>query len=301
MGLALAARELSKQRRWLLVGVLVAGVAATLSVYRLDGLKLKPRELQYSSASTQVLVDSTRSVLGDAAESLEPLANRAFVYANFMTSPAVLNVIGKHVGLSGEQIYAAGPVNPNEPRVVQEPTALKRNVQITGETKPYRLSFESQAQQPTIGIYSQAPTTDKAIALANAAAVGMQQYVANFEAANNTPAASRVTIRQLGPASGAVVNGGIRKSLAALTFVGVLLLWCVLILAAPRVRAVWRESAEVPDAGEGTLRDASETRGPVAAPELERKHSVPQHAQHADSTIFVITEDDPAEPAPARR
>ena len=53
-----------------------------------------------------------------------------------MASPAVLSLIGQQVGLSGEQIYAAGPVNANEPRVVQEPTALKRNVEITGETIP---------------------------------------------------------------------------------------------------------------------------------------------------------------------
>jgi len=134
MGLALALRELSKRRILLLLGVLIAAVAAVFSVYRVDGSGLKSRSLQYSSASTQVLVDSPSSVLGNLRESFEPLSARAVVYANFMASPAVLELIGKHVGLSGEQIYAAGPVDAQETRVEQEPTALKRNVEITGET-----------------------------------------------------------------------------------------------------------------------------------------------------------------------
>jgi hypothetical protein len=243
MGFALSLRELSRHRRLLALGALIAAVAAVFSVYRLEGLTLKARSLQYSSASTQVLVDSQSSVLGNDSQAFEPLAARAVVYANFMTTPAVLNLIGKQVGLSGEQIYAAGPVNANEPRVEQEPTALKRNVEITGETKPYRLNFESQANVPTITINSQAPTTSQAVALANAAAVGMQRYVVSVETANTVPLHSRVVIRQLGPASGAVVDGSISKSLAGMTFIAVFCLWCVLMLVAPRARAMWGESA----------------------------------------------------------
>ena len=56
------------------------------------------------------------------------------VYANFMASPTVLDLIGQRVGIPGDQIYAAGPIDPNVPRIVQEPTAVQRNVEITGET-----------------------------------------------------------------------------------------------------------------------------------------------------------------------
>jgi hypothetical protein len=250
MGFALVLRELLRHRLLLVLGVLVAAAVAVLSVYRLEGTQLKPRALQHSSASTQVIVDAQPSVLGNVAQSFEPLDARAAVYANFMTNPAVINLIGKQVGLSGAQIYAAGPVTAYT-RVEQEPTALKRNVEITGETKPYRLDFESQTNLPTITINSQAPTTSLAIALANAAAVGMQRYVTAAEISSGTPHRLRVTIRQLGPANGAVVDGGIRKSLAAMAFVAVLLLWCVLILVASRFREIWRESAALqrgPDA-----------------------------------------------------
>ncbi len=127
--------------------------------------------------------------------------------------------------------------------MVQEPTALKRNVEITGEANPYRLSFESQLNLPTINIDSQAPTTAQAVALANAAAVALQKYVAGLENEGKIPAKSRVTIRHLGSANGAVVNGGISKSLAALVFVAVFMLWCVLLLVGSRFRDNWRASA----------------------------------------------------------
>jgi hypothetical protein len=227
----------------LALGVLIAVIAAVLSVYRLDGLALKSRSLQYSSASTQALVDASSSVLGNLSQSSEDLSARAAVYANFMASPAVLDLVGKQVGLSGEQLYAAGPVNANQPRVVQEPTALKRNVEITGETTPYRLNFESQTGLPTINIYSQAPTTPQAIALANAAVVGLQRYVTKLESEDKVPAASKIEIRQLGPANGAVVDSGISKQLAVMVFLAVFLLSCALILVGARFRGVWRESA----------------------------------------------------------
>jgi hypothetical protein len=250
MEFALVLRELSRRRLLLAVGVLIAATAALLSVYRIKDSSLQPRALQYSSANTQVLVDSPSSVLGNLSQSFEPLSSRAAVYANFMASPAVLALIGQRVGLSGEQIYAAGPVNANQPRVVQEPTALKRNVEITGETDPYRLSFESQANLPTINIYSQAPSTSQALALANAAAAGLARYVTTLEQANRVPAKARVTIRQLGAANGAVVDGGIEKSLLALVFVAVFALWCVLMLAGTRFRQNWRASAVLQGARE---------------------------------------------------
>lgn len=245
MEFALVLRELLRRRLLIAIGILVAAVAAIFSVYRLDGTTLKARALKYSSASTQVLVDTPSSVLGNLSQSFEPLDSRAAVYANFMASPAVLALIGQQVGLSGEQIYAAGPVTPDQPRVVYEPTALKRNVQITGETDPYRLNFESKVNQPMINIYSQAPTTGQAVALANAAAVGLRRYVTNLQQADKIPARSRVIIHQLGPANGAVVDGAISKALLAIVFTVVFLLWCVLILAGIRLAENWRVSAAV--------------------------------------------------------
>jgi hypothetical protein len=273
MEFTLILRELSRRRLLLAIGALIAAVAAIFSVYHLEGAKLKARSLQYSSASTQVLVDTPSSVLGNFSESLEPLNIRAEVYANFMASPAVLKLIGEQAGISGEQIYAAGPVNANEPRVVQEPTALRRNIEIAGETTPYRLNFESQANLPTITINTQAPTTKQAVGLANASAVGLQQYVTSLENTNKIPVHSRVTIRQLGSAHGAVVNGGVSKALATIVFVAVFLLWCVLMLAATRFRENWRASAALEDAWDDEGGEAKRGENGVDASEAGMRRS----------------------------
>jgi hypothetical protein len=245
MEFALVLRELARHRRALVVGVLVAAVAATFSVYHLDGSKLEPRQLQYSSASTTVFVDTPSSVLGNLNPSFDPLLSRATVYANFMASQTVLNAIGQQVGIPGDQLYAAGPVDSLVPRVVEEPTAVQRNVEITGETAPYRLNFNNDPNLPTIGIYAQAPTTAQAIGLANAAASSLSRYVRGLQETDRVPAQSRVVIRQLGTASGGVADGGISKALATIVFVGALLLWCLLILVAARFREYWRTSAEL--------------------------------------------------------
>jgi hypothetical protein len=248
MEFALILRELSRRRVALGVGVVIALIAAILSVYRLTSTGLAPRSLQYSSASTQVFVDTPSSVLGDLQPSFEPLQARATVYANFMASPTFLALVGEKSGIPGSQIYAAGPVDPSVPRVVEEPTAVQRNVEITGESTPYRLNFNDDPNLPTIGIYAQAPNTRQAVALANASAAALAQYVATLAKTGNTPPAQRVVIRQLGSASGGVVDGGISKAIAFLTFVVVFFLWCVLVLIGGRFAESWRATANVYDA-----------------------------------------------------
>jgi len=288
MEFVLVIRELLKRRSLLVMGVVVAALAAVFSVYTLDGLKLKARSLQYSSASTQVLVDSRSSVLGNLSQSLDPLSARAVAFANFMVSPAVLDLIGQHTTppIAGDQIYAAGPINVQQARVEQEPTALKRNVEITGETNPYRLNFSSNLTLPTISIYAQAPTTAQAISLANASVIGLQQYVSGLERADGTPPGARVTIRQLGPASGGVVNGGISKALMAIVFVAVLALWCVLLLVGARLMENWRASAalvderKVPD-GDARTRQGVEGGVLLSQPDRDAAPEIDPFERHA--------------------
>ncbi len=295
MEFALLLRELTRHRVLLAVGVLVAAVAAIFSVYRIEDSKLKARSLQYSSATTQVLVDTPASVLGNVSQSFEPLSARAVVYANFMASPAALKLIGQHAGIPGDQIYAAGPVDELQPRAVQEPTALKRNVEITGENDPYRLNFASTANLPTINIFSQAPTTRQALALANGAVAGLKQYVVSIESANGIPPRSRVLLRQLGPANGSVVDGGISKALMAIVFLATFLLWCILILAGARFRENWRASSALATA---TSKGSNEDNGSATAGAGADDASLPAGV---GSVLSSRDEDDATPVAPRTR
>ena len=80
------------------------------------------------------------------------------------------------------------------------------------------------------------------------------------ENTNNVPAGSRVIVRQLGPAHGAVDDPSIRKSMLALVFVAILLLWCAAMLIVPRLRRVWRERRRGGPRGQG-IRERSPDGG----------------------------------------
>ena len=285
MELARVIRELWQRKLLLALGVLIAAAAAAFSLQA-------GKSLRYSAASTQVLVDSNTSVLGNVAQSTEALSARAQVYANFMASPAILEIVGRQVGLSGDQIYAAGPVNAAEPRVEQEPTALKRNMQLTGESKPYRLNYEAQGNLPTITIYSQAPSTSQAVALANGAASALQTYVANVESGGGVPKGSRIVIRRLAPATGGVVDASISKTLAVIVFVVVLLLWCALMLYGTRFRNTWRESAALQDAAADPREDPDQA--PLGARDHQDLEGIPTYAPSLGA-------DDRVTPVPAAR
>lgn len=285
---ALILRELWSRRRILAVGVVIALIAAILSVYHVDGFGLKSRPISYSSASVQALIDTPRSALADVRQDITPLQARATVLANFMASPGFLTLVGQRVGLTGNQIYAQGPVDPQLPRTQQEPTALKRNVELTGETKPYRLTFNSDPNLPQIGIYSQAPTTKLAVELADASVRALQQYVSNLESTTDVPAGSRAEVRQLGAANGAPVNAGVSKSIFVLVFVAITMVWCVLMLVVTRFRENWRIIAEVERASAGPVAETPTEIGPgerLPRAEDPRDEPVPDWQRAAGSAI----------------
>jgi hypothetical protein len=244
MELALVARELWGRKRWLAAGVVVSFVAAMYSIYQVHLSRpfLAQRDLQYSSASIQAYVDSSHSFVGDLRDSLDPGIERATVFANLMASPGAMDLVGRITGIPGGEIWAAGPVDPSVPRTVVEPTTSKRSYQVFGESLPYRIEFLSDPNLPIISIYTQAPTTTQALALANASVVVLRTYVNQLEAKEHAPATAGVLIRAIGPASGGIVNGGIRKKIAGLVFVAVFLGWCVLILVCARLRNNWQRS-----------------------------------------------------------
>ena len=109
-------------------------------------------------------------------------------------------LVAQQVGLSGEQMYAAGPVDAQLARVEQEPTALKRNVEITGETKPYRLDYESRGNLPRsrslLGSDCRPGRRARQCRRRRHAAIRHERGVGGED-----PPRSRVTIRQLGPAT----------------------------------------------------------------------------------------------------
>jgi hypothetical protein len=245
MELARTLRTLWERRRLVAVGVAVAALAALLSVYRIGIFppSLQARTNVFASASSQILVDTPASAFADLSYDLEALDTRAGVFARFLASPAAVQLIAQRANLPYDAIEARGPFELNVPEVQQAPTAEKRSSQIIGEGALYRLRFENNPSLPIVSVFAQAPHEDEAVALATAAPAALRDYIAGIQERQHTPPAQRVEIRQLGRATGAVVNKGANLQIATLVFVIVLGGWCMLLIPARTIARGWREPA----------------------------------------------------------
>ncbi len=249
MELARTLKILWHRRRLLVLGALIALVAALLSVYQV-GLfppSMKSRTNVFAAASTQILVDTPGSAFADLNSELEPLDARAGVFARFLASPVAVALIAREAKLPFDAIEARGPYDLNLPLSQQEPTAEKRSSQIIGEGAVYRLRFENNPALPIVSVFAQAPTQDEAVALAAAAPAALRTYIDRLQTQQHTPPDSRVEIRQLGNATGGIVNKGASLQIATLVFIVVLVGWCMLLIPAQTIARGWREAGDVED------------------------------------------------------
>jgi hypothetical protein len=270
--------QLWRRRFWILPGLLIALVAAIDTGHR---IQLSPPSLErdsaeFAAASTQVLVDFplTSSML-EIQRPLNILVERANVYARVAASPAIVELVARRAGLEPEQIDAKGPFNPNTPRSLREPTAERRANQLRAERGVYRLRFDAEEDQgvPIVNIYSQAPTAKEANRLADAGAFGLRAYVKGIQREQDVPAKHSVRIRQLGHAAGGIVNPGVDRQIAVLTFMGAFVGWSMLVLLGGALLRFVRNRGLVPPPPPGTASviDMSPQEEPDLRAALERR------------------------------
>jgi hypothetical protein len=229
MTLARTLLKLWSLKLWVGLGVLLAGVAAVGSV-------ALSHSTVYATASTQMLVDSPDSALANASVLLDGYVARAGVFARLMTSDEALQYIGKSAGINGNLIEATGPIEINgSPEATHDPVAILDGKDLPAG-KVYKLSFVQNPSLPTVDVYASAPTTAQAIALANGAVTGFAAFVNQLNA-GKVPQSERIDIRQLGPATGGIVDPAASKSIALLVFLVVFAIWCWLVLWVTRFRA----------------------------------------------------------------
>jgi hypothetical protein len=244
MNLALACRELWHQKVLVALGIPVALIAAVISVSNVSLLppSIGGGTLEYYSARTQILVDSDSSSIGDLNRDLTPMVTRANVYSRFLTTPTALKVIGRNADVPANEIYAEGPYQLGQPRFIQEPTAERGGSQLIGRQARYRLRFDSDPELPIVTVYAEAPSSDKATALANGAATGLSDYVTRLQDQQGILQSSRVAIRQLGSTAGAPVTPGASTKVALFVFFVVFALWCVGLLVVRHLSVAWRQA-----------------------------------------------------------
>lgn len=243
--------------------MIAAGVVALLvgisTSYKLPSLE--KRALPVGAANSQVLIDSSTSAIGDVERDPAPLATRAIVLAQYMSSAAARTSIAKEMGLSPTQISAEGPFSTltNRSNYQAIPAGPRAN-QLTEENAVYRLVFDAQLELPIISIYAQGPDADRAIALAGAATKVLSDYVAGLD--QGVPSASRITVSRLGRPEGGTVNDGANPVIAILAFLGVMVVLCTLIVVGSGLVRQWRDQK---DEGEraATRDEPSPPSGPI--------------------------------------
>jgi hypothetical protein len=217
-------RELSRLRFGVAICMLIATFAA-LSVSFKIGLvppQLQQRSLQMAAASTELLVDTPKSVVLDLRQDtgdVDSLTNRAVLIGNVMASSPVRAYIGRRAGVPGDVIRATTPRTPNAPRPFETPENKKKSADLLASTDQYRLNIEANPTVPVLKIYAQAPSAQAAGELANAAVDGLRDYLAQVAHSQGIPPSKRVRIEQFGRARGTVINGGVSLQATIIAFV----------------------------------------------------------------------------------
>jgi len=213
--------RLWQMRRLVVLGLVIAGVAG------FGAMKLLHKET-YAGASTQLLVGSPGASVGSAATVLTGAEALAPVYTQLLTSDQVLAYVGKAARIPGNLIEAVGPVQVNgAPQTIRMPTAVPGEPIPTGKPQ-YILNLTQNPALPTIEVATQAPSTKQAIALADAAAKGLTDFLARKHAKGSTSDNAPVT--QLGRATGGVVDPSAGKSIAVIVAAIVFFAWCGFLL-----------------------------------------------------------------------
>jgi hypothetical protein len=243
-------RELWDIRRGLLVCCLVALLAAGWSVGKISlfppGVKL--RTLQIAAASTQLLVDSSKSAALDTTVntvSLQEMTNRAVLIGNVMASEPLRSYIMRRAQLpTGAVLQISGPVTPAFPRDLT--TAAPRSpTDLLKSPNAYRLYITSNPTVPVLDLYAEAPTPAEASQIANGAIQGMRDYLQAEAGQQRIPADQEVILNQLGTAHGGIINPGISIELGLLSFTLMFIAAAGTTLWLARVRAGWRRETKL--------------------------------------------------------
>jgi hypothetical protein len=251
MALGRYMRELWSHKIGLGLTLFFALLAMTAVLYKVSLLPpaIESRSLGLSAASTQVIVDTPESILTDRRQntySLVSQTNRALLLGDVMASIPVREHIAERAGIDPAQLAVAGPVTPEEPRVIADTGKQPKTTDILKSPEEYRISIQANPTVPILDIATEAPSPEAAAKLADAAVGGLRDYVGDISTAARTPEKAEIVIRQLGHATGTSVNSGAKPEFALLAFLFVFLAGSAITLYAARVRRGWGSADERP-------------------------------------------------------
>jgi len=211
-----------------------------------------PNALQISVASTHVLLDTPAPSITQRRappRAVDGLTKRGQLYVEIVASPPVLDRVARRMGIPSDQLGAVSRVTGDLPHTLTEPDSETRAAEIRNTRYPYRLELQARPDVPVIDIYSQAPTTDGAERLADAAVSGLRDYLRSLAAAQRFSEPAPVRLRQLALARGGVVNSKAGPAIAFLSFVVFFAITCsiLLLVVSRRMRRLKGHAAPQPE------------------------------------------------------
>lgn len=241
-------RELWRVRFSVAACVAIAALAAVWSVAKihLDPVGLTSRHQETAVASARVLVDAPKPSVVDLSVSLtdfDAMKDRALLAGNIMATAPVRGYIAHRAGLPPEVLEISSPVTPDWPRALAVNGQARHTTDLLKSPEQYRLSIQVNPTVPIVDVYAQAPEVGTAKHLAAAAVAGMKDYLHDLAVTQDVPKSDQVRLQLLGEPTGGVINRGVNRKLALLTFLLVFAACAAGVLVLARIRTGWRAEA----------------------------------------------------------
>jgi hypothetical protein len=258
-------RELLRRKVVVVALVAIAVLAAFLTAYRVGSNGIEQKSVAVGAATSQILVDSAESTLveGAGSDQIAALGTRSLVYAQYLSSRDAVDKVGRLVGINPAFITAHGPFSEGTGiQTYDEQGGESRARDLVDQGNEYRLLFEAREDVPIITVYSTAPDTAQALALARASFTVLQRYIAQLKVeakiaeakdppkkattnSSSVPLVENIVVRELGAPEGGLVGSSADFVLMILAFVGVLGLGCLIIAAASGFMRQWRLAGDL--------------------------------------------------------
>jgi hypothetical protein len=197
--------------------------------------------LTVAAATARVAVDfPDASIISRSADpqDLQTLQKHAVLYGRLMTTPPVLADIARRAQVPVAELSGTMDLTGNFPVSFTQVGSEQHATELRNSNAPYRLELQASTIEPVLTIYTEAPSYDEAMRLANGAVPGLEDYL-HAQAATDDFATSELPVLDvLGPARGGVTNNHAKYVIAFLTFITAFALSYVCLLVI--IRRPWR-------------------------------------------------------------
>jgi len=240
MELLVILRMLGRQRILVAAG---AAVAIFVGLHIAGRVSLWPPSVISSqrvsgTATVRVLIDRPNSLLDDSApEEDDPVATRAILMANLMTSAPVKRAIGTDARLPTDQVTVIGPATAGPAAI--SPLAERASTAEATSRNPNVIRVNVDGQLPIVTISANAPGPGRAAKLVTAAMHSLYSLAAAQNGADG-----RIIATPLGTPQVREVTSSARPTLAVAAAIAVFGVWCMFVAVGVGIgRALRRASA----------------------------------------------------------